>query len=158
MVLPELRVFFDADVLMAGSISSLGASHILLRLSEYTILKGLTSQQAVVEAARNLQEKMPRGVPILRGIVAVALEVVPDPGPKDLEAFAGQADVEDLPILVAAIQHYGQYLVTFNVRDYCPSTAVIEIVRPGDLLFRIRQQLGSLISEKEQESSSEEYT
>ena len=141
-------MFFDADVLMAGSISSLGASHILLRLSEYTILKGLTSQQAVVEAARSLQEKMPRGVPILRGIVAVALEVVPNPDPKDLEAFAGQADVEDLPILVAAIQHHGRYLVTFNVRDYCPSTAVIEIVRPGDLLFRIRQQLGSLISDE----------
>ena len=63
MVLHEIRVFFDADVLMAGSISSSGASHILLRLCEYTVLKGLTSQQAVAEAARNLQEKMPEGLP-----------------------------------------------------------------------------------------------
>lgn len=158
MVLHEIRVFFDADVWMAGSISSSGASHILLRLSEYTVLKGLTSQQAVAEAARNLQEKMPEGLPFFQRIVAVALETVPDPDPKDLENFAGQADAKDLPILVGAIQHHARYLVTFNVRDYCPSTAVIEVVRPGDFLFRVRQRLASLISEEERASSSDEYS
>ena len=103
-----------------------------------------------------VQEKMPEGLPFFQRIVAVALETVPDPDPKDLEDFAGQAGARDLPILVAAIQHHARYLVTFNVRDYRSFTAVIEVVRPGDLLFRVRQRLASLISEEERAFSSDE--
>jgi len=49
-----LRVFFDADVLLAGSASTTGASHILLKLSELTLVEGITSHQAQTEAERNL--------------------------------------------------------------------------------------------------------
>ena len=48
------RLFFDADALIAGSASTTGAAHILLHLSDLTLVEGLTSLQAKTEAARNL--------------------------------------------------------------------------------------------------------
>ncbi len=49
-----VRIFCDADVLIAGAASTTGASHILLQLSELTLLVCLTSQYAIREAERNL--------------------------------------------------------------------------------------------------------
>jgi len=47
-------------------------------------------------------------------------------------------------------------VVEFNSTTREAGATVIEIVRPGDLLFRIRQQLASLISEGERASSLDE--
>ena len=54
---PKLLV--DADVLIAGSVSTSGASHIILQLSKLTIIECITSKQAQTEAERNLMEKLP---------------------------------------------------------------------------------------------------
>jgi len=49
------KVFIDADVLIAGSASTRGASHIVLQLSELTVIEGVISLQVKREAERNLQ-------------------------------------------------------------------------------------------------------
>ena len=84
------RVFVDADALFAGAAaaSDHGASLVILRLAEITLIEAVTSQQAVTEAERNLGEKLPQALPAWRLIVSRCLRVVPDPQPMELLARA----------------------------------------------------------------------
>jgi len=139
------RLFIDADVLIAGSASAAGASHILLHLSDLTIIEGIISQQVKMEAERNLQEKMPQALPAFRLLVQSAVRLVDDPRENQLVSLQGQAHAEDLPLLAAALLHRCHYLVTFNVRHYHPEGEKIIVLRPGEFLYRLRQQLVGLI-------------
>ncbi len=142
----KLRVFVDADVIFAGaaSPSTQGASHILLVMSELTLIEGITSEQAVTEVARNLEAKLPTKLPEFRLLVSRALHVVPDPTLAELRACAGQADPKDLPLLAAALREGCPYFVTFNIRHYFPTGAAIAVLRPGDLILTIRHTLAGL--------------
>ena len=102
----EPRIFVDADVLFAGAASpgEHSASLVVLRLAEITLIEALTSRQVIVEAERNLAEKLPQALPTFRLLVSRCLRVVPDPQPPDLQPYDGWAHPKDLPILVAAIR------------------------------------------------------
>lgn len=139
------RLFFDADVLIAGSASSAGASYILLHLSDLTIIEGFICQQVKEEAERNLRAKLPQALPAFRLLVESALELVNDPPEDQLVPLHGQAHAEDLSVLAAALLHGCHYLVTFNVRHYHPGGEKIIVLRPGEFLYRLRQQLVGLI-------------
>jgi predicted nucleic acid-binding protein len=137
----SLRVFFDADVLIAGAASTSGASHVLLHLAELGLVAGITSEQAVHEVERNLLSKLPAALPAFRAIVSAALQIVSGPGTDALRAFRGQAHESDLPILAAARLNACKYLVTFNVRHYRPAGAGLRATAPGPLVERIRRAL-----------------
>ncbi len=139
-------VFLDADVIFAGSAapSEHGASHVVLRMGEITLLKLITSQQAVSEVERNLRAKLPDKLPEFRLLVSRCLQVVPDPEPADLLPYVGQADSKDLPLLVAALREGCAYLLTFNVRHYFPTGSGVVIQRPGDFLLTIRGLLSQM--------------
>jgi hypothetical protein len=85
-------VFLDADVIFAGAASPTehGASHVVLRLGEITLIECVTSTQAITEVERNLTDKLPSMLPELRLIISRSLQIVPD--------------LKDLPILVAALK------------------------------------------------------
>jgi predicted nucleic acid-binding protein len=136
-------VFLDAGVIFAGAASPTehGASHVVLRLGEITLIECVTSTQAITEVERNLADKLPSKLPELRLIISRSLRIVPDPEPDDLAAYAGQADREDLPILVAALKHDCRFLQTFNIRDYSPATDEIQVQRPGDFITTVRTVL-----------------
>jgi hypothetical protein len=51
------------------------------------------------------------------------------------------AQAEDLPILVAALREDCPWLVTFNLRHYQPGHADLHVLRPSDLLLRVRDAL-----------------
>ncbi len=140
------RVFIDADVLFAGAVgpSEQGASLVTLRLAEITLIDAMTSQQAIVEAERNLRDKLPMALPAFRLIVSRCLQVVPDPAPADLVESAGLADPKDLPLLVAALREQCTFLVTFNQRHFEPGHPDITVLRPGDFVLRVRDQLARL--------------
>jgi predicted nucleic acid-binding protein len=133
-----LRVMVDADVLFAGSASSSdrAASTVVLRLSD---IDGVTSEQVMAEAERNLAGKVPAAVSAFRDLAAAGLRVVPDPTADEVLALDGQADPKDLPILVAAVRERCDVLVTFNERDYRPGHADVEVVTPGVLVQRVRR-------------------
>jgi predicted nucleic acid-binding protein len=143
--LAKPRLFIDADVLIAGSASTTGASYILLHLSDLTIIEGIISQQVKVEAERNLREKLPQALPAFRLLVESAVKVVDDPPENQLIPLQGQAHAEDLPLLAAALLHRCHYLVTFNVKHYYPEGKKSVVLRPGEFLHRLRQQLVGLI-------------
>jgi predicted nucleic acid-binding protein len=139
-------VFLDADVIFAGAAAPTehGASHVILRLGEITLLDCVTSTQVVTEVERNLAEKLPDKLPVLRLILSRSLRVVPDPEPHELASYKGQADPKDLPILVTALQQGCRFLLTFNTRHYRPSGEKITVQRPGDFLVTVRTLLAQL--------------
>ena len=141
---PKLRLFFDADVLIAGAASTAGASHLLLRLAELGVLEGITTRLARAEAERNLRAKLPHALPAFRALIREAIEVVDNPPLSTCVAFSTQAEVEDVPHLAAAVTQGCHYLVTFNTRHYRPEAGTIEAVKPGKLLQLIRRQLVAL--------------
>jgi predicted nucleic acid-binding protein len=145
---PKPRVFVDADVLFAGaaSPSEHSASLVVLQLAEITLIDALTSRQAITEAERNLETKLPQTLPTFRLLVSRSLHIVPDPQPKDLVAYEGAADEKDLPILVAAVQAQCPWLVTFNVRHFQPGHPTVTVLPPGDFIQRVREQLTTLVS------------
>ena len=145
------RVFVDADVLFAGAAShgEHGASLLILRMAEITLIEAVASQQVITEAERNLTEKLPRALPAFRLIVSRCLRVVSDPQPGDLQPYVGLADPEDLPILVAALREGCPWLVTFSVRHFQPGHADVTVLRPGEFLLRVRDLLARLTDEAE---------
>jgi hypothetical protein len=143
------RIFVDADVLFAGSASPSehGASLLVLRMAEITLVEALTSEQVIAEAERNLADKLPQALPAFRLIASRCLRVVPDPSPTDLQPYRGLADPADLAILVAALREGCPWLVTFNVRHYQPGHSGVAVLRPGDFLLRVRDRLARLTGE-----------
>jgi hypothetical protein len=68
-----VRVFYDADVLIAGAAPTSGASHILPQLPELTLIECVTSPTAVAEAERNIATKLPAASSVFRKILAAAI-------------------------------------------------------------------------------------
>jgi hypothetical protein len=143
------RVFVDADVLFAGAAapSEHGASLTILRMAEITLIEALACQQVIIEAERNLADKLPTALPAFRLLVSRCLQVVSDPTPTDLVRYTGCADPEDLPILVAALQEDCPWLVSFNVRHFQPGVPTVTVLRPGDFVLRVRDLLSGLTGE-----------
>lgn len=145
------RILVDADVLLAAcaSPSEQGASLMILRLAEITLVEALTCEQVIIEVQRNLLAKLPRAVPIFETIVNRCLCVVPDPSAADLARYAGLAHESDLPILVAAALARCRWLVSFNVRHFQPGCPEVTVLRPGEFVHRVRDLLSHLGQERD---------
>jgi len=140
------KVFADADVIFAGAGAPTehGASHVVLRMGEITLIDCISSEQAVKEVERNLAEKIPEKLPDYHLLISRSLRIIVDPQPAELIASEGQADPKDLPILVAALKEGCSYLLTFNVRHFSPTTRDIIIQQPSGFLITVRSLLGML--------------
>lgn len=143
---PKPRVFIDADVLFAGAASpnEHSASNLILRMGELTLIEAITSTQVITEAERNILEKMPNALPAFQLLVSRSLRVVDDPDPAEIAEYVGLANPEDLPILVAAVREECSLLTTFNTRHYQPGHPSVAVLKPGDLVIRIRYLLARL--------------
>ena len=142
-----LKIFFDADTLIAGSASQTGASFLLLQLCEIRILSGLTCRQVVAECHRNLIKKLPQAEPIFDEIVKRALEIKKNPTLDEQNKYRHMAHPKDLPILTAAIKSRAGYLVTFNTKHYYPVRECnLAVLQPGEMLQKIRSILSHLES------------
>ncbi|MCL4871377.1 MAG: type II toxin-antitoxin system VapC family toxin [Anaerolineae bacterium] len=140
------RVFIDADVLFAGaaSPSEHGASLVVLRLAEITLIKAITSEQVITEAERNLSAKIPDALPSFRLLVSRCLQVVETPTPLERGMYHGLADNKDLSILVAALRESCPWLLTFNTRHFQPSHPDVIALPPGQFVQRIRHLMAQL--------------
>jgi len=144
------RVLIDADVLFAGAAAPTehGASLTVLRMAEITLIRALTSQQVITEVERNLTAKLPGALPAFHLIVSRCVHVVPDPAPEELVPLRELAHLDDLPTLAAAMREGCAWLVTFNVRHFRPGHRSVQVLRPGDLVLRIRGLLASKVTTK----------
>ncbi|MBE2200470.1 MAG: PIN domain-containing protein [Anaerolinea sp.] len=137
------RVFIDADVLFAGSASASahGASLVVLRMSEITLVQAITSVQVITEVERNLAQKLPRALPAFHLLVNRSLTVVADPTIPALQEYTGLADAKDLPILVTAVREQCPWLITFNTRHFRPGHVSVTVLPPGAYIQRVRHLL-----------------
>jgi len=143
------RIFIDADVLFAGAASpnEHSASLVILRMAEITLIEAVTSEQVITETMRNLQEKMPAALPAFQLLVSRCLRVVADPTPDEIKTYTKSADPKDLPILTTAVRENCVYLATYNVRHFQPGVKGVTVLKPGDLVHRIRYLLAQMTSE-----------
>ncbi len=143
----SLKIFFDADALIAGSASQKGASFLLLQLCEIRILTGLTCRYVVAECRRNLRKKLPQAEPIFNEIVKRALEIKKNPTLDEQNKYRSMAHPKDLPILTSAITNRADYLITFNTKHFFPDRDhQLTILRPGEMLQKIQLMLSHLES------------
>jgi hypothetical protein len=143
---PKPRVFVDSDVLFAGAASSSehGASLVLLRMAEITLIDAVASEQVIVEVERNLTGHLPTTLPMFRQLVSRCLRIVPDPTAPELAVCQDLADPKDAPILVAAVREACPWVVTFNVRHFQPGHPSVKVVRPGQFVQHVRALLAYL--------------
>jgi predicted nucleic acid-binding protein len=142
----QIVIFCDADVLIAGAASTTGASHLLLRLSELTLVKCVTSQYAVNEAERNLEAKLPAALAHFKLIIKAALTVVPPPPSSVIRGVSNLAHAKDAPILAAAVASNADFLATFNIRHFTSRKLPPLIRRPGELVVQIRRSLAHVVN------------
>ena len=142
------RVFIDADVLIAGAASRTGASHLVLRLSELGLVDGLVSSQVVREAQRNLERKLPAALPAFRALVAAACQEVGEPTEAESAALRGQADRKDIPILAAAVKAGSDWLITFNTKDFRPTSGRLHVGEPGVFVEALRRMLEDIAEQR----------
>lgn len=143
---PKPRILIDADVLFAGAASpnEHSASNLLLRMAELTLIEAITSTQVITEVERNLLDKMPKALPAFQLLVSRSLRVVADPDPAKLAKYVGLANPEDLPILVTAVREACSLLASFNLRHFQPGHPSVVVLKPGDLVLRVRYLLARL--------------
>lgn len=143
---PNIHVFIDADVLYAASATKniSGASLVILRMSEITLIKAISSQQVIVETERNLSKKLPSALSSFHLLARRCLHIVSNPLEDDLQPYQGLADQKDLPILVTAIREKCLCLITFNVRHFQPGHSSVAVMRPGEFLLQIRDRISEL--------------
>ena len=139
-------VFLDTSALIAGIISPTGAAHEVLRLCEAKVLTSVISRQVLVEADRNLSEKLPALIPDYRDLLRhLSPLIVEDPSEQAVEEAATVINHKDAPILAAALEANVDYLVTWNTRHFQKKAvkeyARFRIVTPGELLQEFRQAL-----------------
>ncbi len=145
---PKPRIFVDADVLFSGAASpnEHSAGLVVLRMAEISLIEAVTSEQVINEVERNLAEKIPAAMPVFRLLVSRCLHIVPDPSVAEIQALSQAADPKDLPILVAAVREGCVYLTTHNIRHFQPGVASIKVLKPGDLVQRVRYLLSQISS------------
>ena len=140
------KVFIDTSALIAGILSPTGAAHEVLRLCEAGVVKAVMSRQVLVEADRNISEKLPAFLSEYHVFLKhLSPLIVDDPSRLAVDRAGEIIHRNDAPILAAAIEAGVAYLVTWNtrhfqkkvVRDY----AQFPILTPGEFLEEFRQAL-----------------
>ena len=141
------RVFLDTSALLAGLASPTGASNVVLTLAEAELLTLVVSEQVLVEAERNLQEKLPRAIPEYRRFLATCpLEKVADPSATDVAKAKEIIHPKDASILMAAKNAQVDYLVTLNRKHFLDDPEVarrsgVRIGAPDEFLVWLGEQL-----------------
>jgi len=137
-----LRVFADANVLIAGAGSRSGASGAVLLLAEVGLFRLVVSRQVLDEAERNLRKKLPRALSTFAELLAtVQIEIVPDPEPSAWQRWETLIEEKDAPILEAAVIADVDRLLTLNTRDFTPEVAAesgLAIRTPAQFIGELR--------------------
>ena len=137
-----LKIFADANVLIAGADSRSAASGAVLLLAEVGLFRLVVSRQVLDEAERNLRKKLPRALPTFAELLAsIQMEIVPDPDISTWQRWEGLIEEKDAPILEAAVAANVDRLLTLNTRDFTPEVAAesgLHIQTPAQFINELR--------------------
>ncbi len=135
----KIRVFIDANVLIAGVNSVTGASAALLDLCEAGVIQMVLSRQVLIEADRNFAAKFPQLVDRFRHFIQnLRPLMVEDPRLESMEKAATIVDRKDAPILATAQNANVDFLITLDKKHFLnPKTrqkVKLNVVSPIEFL------------------------
>lgn len=148
MAKPRLKVFLDTSALIAGIASSKGAAREVLRLSEIGLIELFVSRQVIVEANKNIEEKLPECIQDFRTYLHTLSPILlDDPSEREVRRFASMTHPDDAPILAAASAADVDYLVTWDRKHFLDRRqnlpAQPRVVSSGDFLKEFRSHIES---------------
>ncbi|MBI5180996.1 MAG: PIN domain-containing protein [Nitrospirae bacterium] len=138
------KVFLDTSALIAGIASSKGAARAALQLAEIGLIELIVSRQVIVEADRNIEEKLPEMLNEYREFIKLLAPVlVDDPLQKDIAKYLAVINPDDAPILASAVISGADFLVTWDRRHFIGKNihihSSLKIVTPGEFLKHFRK-------------------
>jgi putative PIN family toxin of toxin-antitoxin system len=138
------KVFLDTSALIAGVASSRGAARAVLQLAEIGLIEVIVSRQVIVEADRNIEEKLPEMLNNYREFIELLAPVlIDDPCQKDVERFSKMINYDDAPILASAVSSGADFLITWDRKHFIDKNLNIhsnlKIVTPGEFLKYFRE-------------------
>ncbi|MCX6071562.1 MAG: PIN domain-containing protein [Chloroflexi bacterium] len=135
------RLFFDANVLLAASVSAPGGSALAVRVCIRGLAKAQVTRQVLWEAERNLQVKFPPSALLEFYTLLGELEprVVPDPSPAEIRSASAVVHPKDAHVLAGARAGKASHLLTLDRRHFLSAktrVAILPIVvcTPGEFL------------------------
>jgi putative PIN family toxin of toxin-antitoxin system len=147
MARPKPKVFLDTSALIAGIASPKGAARELLRLAEIGLIEIVVSRQVIVEADRNITEKLSECLDDFRAYLeALAPVLADDPSARAVKQVASLINSDDAPVLAAAVAAKTDYLVTWDRRHFLTkgprALARPKVMTPGEFLHEFRVLIG----------------
>lgn len=141
------KVFLDTSALIAGIASSRGAARAVLQLAEIALIELIVSRQVIVEADRNIEEKLPEMLNEYRKFIELLAPVlVDDPLQKDIAKYSTVINSDDAPILASAVISGADFLVTWDKKHFISKNirahSSLKIVTPGEFLKHFRKYIG----------------
>ncbi len=138
------KVFLDTSALIAGIASSRGAARAVLQLAETGLIELIVSRQVIVEADRNIEEKLPEMLNEYRKFIEILAPVlVDDPSQKDIAKYLTVINPDDTPILASAVTSHADFLITWDKKHFIGKNirvhSNLKIVTPGDFLKHFRE-------------------
>ena len=142
----RLKVFLDTSALIAGIVSSRGAARALLQLAEIGLIEVFVSKQVIVEADRNIEDKLPEMLSEYREFIRLLAPIlIEDPHQKDIKRYVTVIHPDDAPILAAAVNAKVDYLITWDRKHFMSKNihihSTMKIVTPGGFLKYFRECL-----------------
>lgn len=137
-----MRIFFDASVIIASLLSSIGGSSKLLEYVRAGRLAGVTSQTALEEVL-DKAEKIKKSKAEIENFVAKSrLLVRKNITFKEIASYQGLIDVEDAHLIAGAVLTKSSHLVSLDKKhllrkDIQKKFLPLKIVSPKDLLEEI---------------------
>ena len=115
-----IRVFLDANILVAAAASPQGGSALLLEMGKKGLLEIISSHLALLEAERNVRKKLPPHAMTRfhRLLKETPLLIAPAPSREEIHRHHAVIHEKDAPILAAAVGSKADYLVTLDQRDF----------------------------------------
>jgi len=140
----RLKVFLDTSALITGIASSRGDARAVLQLAEISLIEVFVSRQVIVEADRNIGEKLPEMLNEYREFIDLLAPVlVKDPSPRDVKRFLTVIHPDDAPILASAVISDADFLITWDRKHFIGKNihvhSNLKIVTPGEFLKYFRE-------------------
>ena len=139
------RVFLDANVYFAGTLSKQGASAFLLQLARHNKIHWVATRLVLLETERNLRKKTDKKTAraFHRFLRTTKISVLPPPTEKIMAKYEDAIHPKDIPVLAAALEAPVDYLLTLDRRHFLtPKVAAlakkVRIMTPGDFLREFR--------------------
>lgn len=114
MSMKQTKVFLDSSVIIAGLASNKGGSYEVLVLAELKIIVPCICENVVNEVFRNVQKKLPSGMPHVYTLFKRLPFKLMDPTEEDMEKAQQLINDKDAPNLAAAITGEVDWLLSLD--------------------------------------------